>query len=44
MEQVACRSCGCPISEYIQGWAGWAFGQPDLVGDVLAHDRKVRTR
>lgn len=35
MEQAAHRSCGCSMSACIQGWVGWAFGQPDLVGDVL---------
>jgi len=26
------ESCGCPIPEGAQGWAGWGSGQPELVG------------
>ena len=41
VEQVAQRSCGCPIPGNIQGQVGWGFEQPDLVEDVPAHSRRV---
>ena len=34
MEQVAKRSCGCPIPGGVQGQVGWSPGQPDLVLDL----------
>jgi len=34
-EQVAQRGCGCPISESVQGQAGWGPGQSDLVLDPV---------
>ena len=39
LEQVAQRSCGCPIPGGAQGQVGWGFEQPDLVKDVPAHGR-----
>jgi len=39
MEQVAQRSCGCPLLGSVEGWAGWGFEQPDLVEGVPAHGR-----
>jgi len=33
------RGCGCPIPEGTQDWAGQSPGQPDLLGDSLAHGR-----
>jgi len=30
-DQVAGRSCGCPISGTVQGQVGWSFEQPGLV-------------
>ena len=41
LEQVAQRSCGCPIIGSVQGEVGWDFEQPDLVEGVPAHGRKV---
>ena len=38
-EQVAQRSCGCPITGSVQGQVGPGFEQPDLVKDVPAHGR-----
>ena len=38
-EQVAQRSCRCPIPGGVQGQAGWGFEQPGLVGGVPAHAR-----
>ncbi|GAB0180812.1 hypothetical protein GRJ2_000546500 [Grus japonensis] len=31
LEQIAWRSCGCPLPGNIQGQIGWGFEQPDLV-------------
>ena len=39
LEQVAHRSCGCPIPGSVQGQVGWGFEQPDLMKDVPAHGR-----
>ena len=41
LEQVAQRSCGCPIMRSVQGQIGWGFEQPGLVEGVPAHDRVV---
>ena len=41
LEQIAQRSCGCPIAGSAQGQAGWGFGQADLVEGVPAHGRGV---
>ena len=41
LEQVAHRSCGCPITGSVQSQVGWGFGQADLVKDVRAHGRGV---
>jgi len=43
-EQVAQRSCGCPLPGSVQGQVGWSFEQPGLVEDVPAHSRAVGTR
>ena len=37
LEQVAQRSCRCPIPGSVQGQIGWGFEEPDLVKDVPAH-------
>ena len=44
LEQVAQRSCGCPIIGSVQGQAGRGFEQPGLVDGVPAHGRGVQTR
>ncbi|KAK4826809.1 LOW QUALITY PROTEIN: hypothetical protein QYF61_011617 [Mycteria americana] len=41
LDQVAQRSCECPIIGSVQGQVGWSFEQPDLVGDVPAHGSNV---
>jgi len=33
LEQVAQRSCGCPIIASVQGQVWWSFEKPDLVKD-----------
>ena len=43
-EQVAQRSCGCPIPGSVQGQVGWGFEEPGLVEGVPAHGRGVGTR
>jgi len=35
LEQVAQRSCGCPIPGNIQDQVGWAPRQPDIVPDLV---------
>jgi len=44
MEQVAQRSCGCPLPRNVQDQVGWAFEQPGLVEGVPAHARGVGAR
>ena len=44
LEQVARRSCGCPIIGSFQGQVGWGFEQPGLVEGVPAHSRWFGTR
>ena len=44
LEQVAQRSCGCPLPGSVQGQAGWSSEQPGLVEDVPAHGRGGGTR
>ena len=39
LEQVAQRSCGCPIIGSVHGQVGQGFEQPDLVEDVPAHSK-----
>ena len=34
LEQVAQRSCGCPLPGSVQGHVGWGFKQPDLVEGI----------
>lgn len=41
MEEVAQRSCQCPIPESIQGQTGWGFQQPGLMETVPAHGREL---
>jgi len=41
LEQVAQRSCGCPLPGNIQVQVGRAFEQPGLVEGVLAHSSGV---
>ena len=41
LEQVAQRSCGCPIIGSVQSLVGQRFEQPDLVQDVPAQGREV---
>ena len=36
LEQVAQRSCGCPLPGSVQSQAGWGFEQPGLVERVPA--------
>ena len=33
-----------PILGGVQGWIGWEFEQPGLVGGVSAYSRRVRAR
>jgi len=44
LEQVAQRSCGCPLPGSVQGQAGPGFEQPDLVEGVPVHGGEVGTR
>jgi len=44
LEQVAQRSCGCPLPGSVQGQGGQRFEQPGLVEGVPAHGRWVETR
>jgi len=44
LEQVAQRSCGCPLPVSVQGQVGWSPEQPGLVEDVPAHGRGIGTR
>ncbi|GAB0182869.1 cAMP-dependent protein kinase inhibitor alpha [Grus japonensis] len=44
LEQVAQRSCGCPLPGSVQDQVGWGFGQRGLVEGVPAHGRGVGTR
>ena len=39
LEQVAQRSCGCPIPGGVQGQDGWSSEQPKIVKGVPAHGR-----
>ena len=39
LEQVAQRSCGCPLPGSYQGQVGWNFEQLDVVEGVPAHSR-----
>ena len=41
LQQVAQRSCGCPILGEVQGQVGRGFEQPHLVEDVPAHGTGV---
>jgi len=41
LEQVAQRSCGCPVIGNIKGQVGRDFKQPDLVENVSSHGRQV---
>ena len=40
-QQVANRSCGCPIIGSVQDQVGQAFEQPDLVEAVPTHGKGV---
>jgi len=42
-EQVAQRSCGCPLAGSVQGQVGRGFEHPGLVGGVPAHGKGVGT-
>ena len=44
LEQVAQRSCGCPIPVSVQGQVRWGFEQPGLVEGVPANARGGGTR
>jgi len=44
LEQVAPRSCGCPLPASVQSQARWGFEQPGLVEDVPARGNGVGTR
>jgi len=39
LEQLAQRSCSCPLPGSVQGQTEWGFEQPGLVEDVPAHGR-----
>jgi len=39
LEQVAQKSCECPLPEDVQGQDGWCVVQPRLEGGVPAHSR-----
>ena len=41
LEQVAQRSCGCPIIGNVRSQVERGFEQLDLVKDVSAHGREV---
>jgi len=41
LDQVAQRSCGCPLPGSVQGQVGWGFEQPGLVEGVHVHGRGV---
>ena len=41
LEEVAQRSCRCPLPGSVLGQVGWGFEQSVLVKDVPAHDRWV---
>jgi len=43
-EQIAQRSCGCPLPGSVQGQGGWSSDQPGLVEDVPVHGRGAGTR
>jgi len=42
MELAAQRSRECPICGSVQGQVGQGFGQPVLLGDVLALGRELK--
>jgi len=44
LEQVAQRSCGCPIPRNAQGQVVWGFEKPDVVECILVHGKRVGTR
>ena len=44
LEQVAQRSCGCPVPGSVQGQVGRGFEQPGLVEVVPAHGRSLPTQ
>jgi len=44
LEQVAQRSCGCPLPGSVQGQVGWSSEQRGVVEGVPAHGRGVGTR
>jgi len=44
VEQVAQRSCDCPLPGSVQGQVGWSSEQPGLAKDVPADGRGVGTR
>jgi len=41
LEQIAQRSCCCPLPGSVQGQVGRGFAQPDLVEGVPAHGREL---
>ena len=44
LEQVAWRSCECPLPGFVLGQAGWGFEQCGLEGGVPAYSRGVGIR
>jgi len=44
LEQVAQRSCGCPLPGGVQGQVGWGSEEHGPVEGVPAHGRGVGTR
>jgi len=41
VEQVAQRSCGCPVRGSVESQTGWDFEKPVLVEGVTAHGRRL---
>jgi len=44
LEQVAKRSCGCPLPGSVQSKVGWGCEKPGLVEGVPSRGRGVGTR
>jgi len=44
LEQVAQKSCGCPLPRSVQSQVEWGFEQPGLVEGALAHDGEDGTK
>ena len=44
LDEVAQRSCGCPLPGSVQGQANWVFEQRGLAEGVPVHSRGFGTR